>query len=262
MAKRKKNRLDGVNWILTLLVIILTVLLNGFIPVMANQQQLSLPCLTGNDSISLADKLSSAAEIKAVQMKFTNVLMPSLWDGSQAEGQSIVPRLTPVSTVELLQRQRGYPERSYLGECGKFWATVQVSLDFTQCWLWRGAVMAGGYGQCWWLKTTAYTHRVAYKITLGPIPKGLNICHKCDVKRCCNPNHLFLGTQQDNIDDACAKGRMVIVRGERNGSAILTATQVLYIRASPLSAPKIAKHFGVSKWTIASIRRGQNWRHI
>ena len=71
------------------------------------------------------------------------------------------------------------------------------------CWLWKGKPGSGGYGS--WKHGQA--HRASWEFYRGPIPAGLQVCHRCDVPLCVNPDHLFIGTQSDNIQDMYAKGR-------------------------------------------------------
>lgn len=79
----------------------------------------------------------------------------------------------------------------------------------TGCWLWLGTIK-GGYGNVAFCGRTMRTHRLAYELTHGPIPSGLCVCHRCDTPSCCNPDHLFLGTPNDNNQDKIRKGRDVI----------------------------------------------------
>ena len=81
----------------------------------------------------------------------------------------------------------------------------KISIGDNGCWLWNGHKDADGYGLAFHAKRLA--HRVSYEEFVSPIPKGLNVLHRCDVRCCVNPEHLFLGTQQDNMKDMYSKGR-------------------------------------------------------
>lgn len=86
---------------------------------------------------------------------------------------------------------------------------VDVS-DPDGCWLWNKALFSNGYGRV----RDERVHRKAWMLVYGPIPNRLLVLHRCDVKRCLNPKHLFLGTQLDNMHDMIAKGRKVVRKGE------------------------------------------------
>lgn len=75
------------------------------------------------------------------------------------------------------------------------------------CWLWTRHLAEGGYGSFGEGGKHHRAHRIAYEVYVGPIPEGMFVCHKCDTRSCCNPDHLFLGTQSDNIKDMYRKGR-------------------------------------------------------
>jgi len=107
------------------------------------------------------------------------------------------------------------------------------------------------------------THRVAYELTFGPIPEGQVVRHKkCDNPPCCNPAHLRLGTQADNIADMVAAGRQSF--GARNPNAKLTDADVIAIRSGQSSetTAELAQRFGVSQSLISQIRGGSLWKHV
>jgi hypothetical protein len=103
-------------------------------------------------------------------------------------------------------------------------------------------------------------HRIAYEEVFGPIPDGLCVLHACDKRHCINPDHLFLGTREDNIHDAVKKGRHA--HGSTNGHAKLTEIKVMEIKLSNAKAAVLAKRFNISIMTIYDIRAGRTWRHV
>jgi HNH endonuclease len=128
------------------------------------------------------------------------------------------------------------------------------------CWLWLGP--GNPYGQIGIRGEGAPTsvHRVMWEHENGPIPDGMFVLHKCDIGLCCNPNHLFLGTQQDNMTDKVNKQRQA--RGEKMWNALLTEPAVIEIRESSLPYAVLAEKFGVSKRAIKAVRTRQNWKHV
>lgn len=143
----------------------------------------------------------------------------------------------------------------------------------TGCWFWIGATPKFGYGAFKMEPKSSRSigaHRASWILHKGEIPKGMFVCHKCDVPSCVNPEHLFLGTAKDNMSDASRKGRMNWKEGEvRNlkigrdhWSSKLTPDDVCEIRASSEMGIDLAKRFKVTPNTISRVRRRIIWRHV
>jgi len=152
----------------------------------------------------------------------------------------------------------------------RFWAKVNKKRR-KQCWLWTASIRGGGYGQIAVGDGTGKindAHRASWELAYGPIKKGLFVLHKCDVRACVNPNHLFLGTHQDNIDDMMSKGRgrNRVFKGEDNGTAILTDNKVKEIRTiyakGQSSCVKLGRLYGVGSSTIHRVVTGTHWKHV
>ena len=132
------------------------------------------------------------------------------------------------------------------------------------CWIWKGAHFFNGYGE--WHQgahRVVKAHRLSWRLHYGPVPHGLDVLHRCDVKNCVNPRHLFIGNDFDNMRDAASKGRLK--RGEQLWTAKLTADQVREIRSlgeqgTPRAA--LALQFGVTRTNITFILNRQSWKHI
>lgn len=170
----------------------------------------------------------------------------------------------------------------------KFWPKVEKTKT---CWLWIASTRGKGYGAFGADGKNQYAHRASWEIHYGPIPDGLWVLHHCDTPACVNPQHLFLGTNADNMQDCVAKGRTATGErngskthperrpkgerhgththpgsrptGERNGRAKLTEVQVWEIRAlyasGEYSQHAIASRFGVSRPQISAIVNFKNW---
>jgi HNH endonuclease len=138
----------------------------------------------------------------------------------------------------------------------------------TPCWIWTGTIGSEGYGQTPSpLFGDRYAHRVAYRLFVGPIPDGLYICHDCDNPVCVNPDHLYVGTAQENVADMWARGRAnpTGAPGSRNGSARLSETDVqdiIQALSEGESQQVIADERGVSSFAIRRIARGKGWTHV
>jgi hypothetical protein len=124
------------------------------------------------------------------------------------------------------------------------------------CWYWTGN-SCRGYGYISVDGSNKIAHRIAYKIYVGEISNNLCVCHSCDNTLCVNPNHLFLGTMKDNVNDMLRKGRC--------GINVLKSEDVILIRdllTSGLSQRKIAKRYNVDQSTISLIKTHKIWNHI
>ena len=139
----------------------------------------------------------------------------------------------------------------------------------SECHLWTGRMDTSGYGRLRESGLSFGAHRAAWIVTRGPIPAGLLVCHKCDVRNCVNPDHLFLGTHADNMADRDAKGRhstplwlASMPRGAKHWGARLTDDAVRVIRADPRSSRCLAAEFNIAPCTVRKIRLRISWKHV
>lgn len=142
-----------------------------------------------------------------------------------------------------------------------------VRQDDAGCWLWTGSTFRTGYGQFRDpdRKTSVYAHRYSWELHFGKIKDGLHVCHKCDVRSCINPLHLFLGTPADNMADMISKGRAVHDVGSKSSAAKLCEEDVVQIRAllrDGLTQTDIARRYGVFNSSISNIKTWKTWKHV
>ena len=151
----------------------------------------------------------------------------------------------------------------------RFWSHVTKS---DGCWEWQASCYPNGYGATSRNQRSITAHRLAWELTNGPIPDGLQVLHECDNRRCVRPDHLFLGTHADNMADRQAKNRQAfgtrnakytMPRDGRPGAPKLTEDQVREIRAAVgESARDLATRYGVCRGTIDGIRARRRWAHL
>ena len=152
--------------------------------------------------------------------------------------------------------------------------------ELGQCWVWTACKKDTGYGQLRHDKKLYLAPRLSYEMQHGKIADGLHVLHQCDTPACVRPDHLFLGTNRDNIRDRMSKGRTRpacgklngrhtcpenSARGERSGSAKMTEARVSVIReeyAGGSLCSEIARLFGVHYSTIECIIKRKTWKHV
>jgi hypothetical protein len=146
----------------------------------------------------------------------------------------------------------------------RFWQKVD-KLGLDECWAWLGAKDKYGYGRIGrgglgHRSKTELAHRVSWELHNGTIEDNLFVCHSCDNPNCCNPNHLFLGTQFDNMKDAASKER--VKRGTAHHNVKLSPEKVKIIRESSIQNIRLSKEFGVDASVISEIKNGKAWTHV
>lgn len=179
----------------------------------------------------------------------------------------------PIATLEIPNLTEAKRE--------KFWSRVEIKGP-DECWPWTGCVNEHGYGivrlhgAAW---KNYKTSRIAYFLTNGPFPEGKpNALHKCDTPRCCNPAHIFAGSQKDNGQDMARKGRSTlgdrnparlypekVVRGEKAPWSKLTEAKVIDAKRRYAAGEKqasIARDFGVHQSAISDVITGRKWKHL
>lgn len=168
----------------------------------------------------------------------------------------------------------------------RFWSKVDKNgtvpthrPELGQCWLWTAGCIRGGYGSFRWFKVHTKAHRLAYELTHGPIPDHMLACHACDVRNCCNPAHIWLGSTQQNTADMVAKNRQATgdavcmrkypekrPRGTRNANARLSEEQVRAIRSRHLDRGEtqtaLAREFDIHQTCVSALVRGHTWAHV
>lgn len=136
-------------------------------------------------------------------------------------------------------------------------------IPFSGCWIWTGCIQKKGYGHIFHQGTVKKAHRLSYEAWCGTIPPEMQVLHRCDIPSCVNPEHLFLGTTQDNLNDRQSKKRHA--HGITHARAKLIERDIPIIRQlreSGLTYEEIGRRFGVTCGPIWRIINGHGWGHI
>lgn len=141
----------------------------------------------------------------------------------------------------------------------RFWSKV-IKAGPDECWLWTAVLTHNGYGHFGVKGRMRLAHRFAWEMENGPIPPGMRALHRCDVRRCVNARHIFIGSDADNSADMVAKGRSI--RGEAHRFSKLRNEDVIAIRNATGTQKSIASRFGITRSAVAAIRRRENWAHL
>ncbi len=133
------------------------------------------------------------------------------------------------------------------------------------CWLWVARLNKHGYGTFQIGCRSCLAHRVSFEIYRSPIPEGMEILHKCDVRACVNPQHLYVGTQFENMRDRSERSSWEQAKGSQSVRSKLTEEDVLEIRrmsSAGRSYAELSERFGICKSNVATIVRRETWRHV
>jgi HNH endonuclease len=144
----------------------------------------------------------------------------------------------------------------------RFWERA-MPVPECGCWLWIGRYDKDGYGYINVNKKRLKAHRFSYEQFVSPIPGKMSVLHKCDMPECVNPEHLFLGTQKENMCDMTIKNRRV--RGEKIGNSKLKEADVFEILSAldhGESQYAIASRYGINQSHVSDIKNGKRWSYI
>lgn len=138
---------------------------------------------------------------------------------------------------------------------------IAWEVDENECWNCTSHKLdTQGYSKTYIDGKFIFIHRFMYQGKYGDIPKGMEVCHKCDNPACINPSHLFLGTHAENMSDMTKKNRQTL--GGRNPMSKLTNKVVAEIKSSNKKQAELAKIYGVTQPTISMIRNNVRWKHV
>ena len=166
--------------------------------------------------------------------------------------------LNPTTTHIMARHAIPFPQLSE-SDKRRFFAKISKTKTEAGCLEWRAGYI-DGYGSFWLTGRNFRANRVAYFLANNKDPGELKVCHHCDNRKCCNPEHLYMGTHEENMRDMVGRGRSSV--GIINNGAKLTDDQVIAIRSDTRFLREIAADYGVTGSMISYIRRRKNWKHL
>lgn len=148
----------------------------------------------------------------------------------------------------------------------RFWNNVEIIEDKDSCWLWKGKLLSTGYARFSISYREFKAHRIAYLLEYGCFDGKLLVLHRCDIRHCVRPSHLFLGDAKLNASDRTQKGRGVRVVGASHPFSKFTPNQILFMRKKrregTMTQKDLVRYFGVSKSTISYAVRGISYDNV
>lgn len=160
-------------------------------------------------------------------------------------------------------RPQDTPINRFLSKINKNGAIHPYNPELGHCWEWQASRSKKGYGHFYFEGVCWQTHRLSWVFTNGNIPNGLFVLHSCDNPACVRPDHLFLGTNDDNMKDMVSKGRSGSYRGEESSNVKLTQQQVDEIRKryakGDIYQRDLGAEYGINQSHVSKIIRGDIW---
>lgn len=144
----------------------------------------------------------------------------------------------------------------------RFWDKVKKT---ETCWLWNATVGTNGYPQFYLNGRHRAAHRISWEMSNGSIPEGMCVCHTCDITHCVRPDHLFLGSNQENILDRVRKGRSYRPGSDLISGRKLTDSQALELiqkRKAGATLSSLANEYGLNCPAVSAIINGKSWKHL
>lgn len=145
----------------------------------------------------------------------------------------------------------------------RFFSKVDIRGE-NECWIWLGFIQVNGYGQVSYKGKPSKTHRISWLVHNGEIPEGMHVLHRCDNKKCINPKCLWLGTQQENVEDMLNKNRGYVPKGDKHGRSKLVLKEVIEIKekynTGKYTYNNLSKEYNVSAVQIFRIVKNEQWK--